>query len=198
MPRSPPEISTHRPPCAGHSACGSFWAGRSAAGRAGSAFGSGCFSSTMTRVGSSAMGGTAAAGFAGAGCGTTGPCAAGSSLCRSKVSSNSSSYKSRILLSCSLPCTRCTGRRCFFAPTACRLRPFLLRSKSGARRGGRALKMGFDKTPLNNIAQFAEKRKWKLPTFSRSFHFFTVSSYSRPAAQAVSTSAGPQGGPAGP
>ena len=144
------------------------------------------------------LGGCAAAGFAGAGCGTTGSCAAGSSLCRSKVSSNSSSYKSRILLSCSLPCTRCTGRRCVFAPTACRLRPFLLRSKSGARRGRQLHKMGFDKTPLNNIAQFAEKRKWKLPTFSRSFHFFTVSSYSRRAVRAVSTSAERPAAPADP
>jgi hypothetical protein len=58
--------------------------------------------------------------------------------------------------------------------------------------------MGFDKTPLNNIAQFAEKRKWKPPTFSRSFHFFTVSSYSMPVIQAVSTSAGPQAVPADP
>ena len=59
-----------------------------------------------------------------------------------------------------MPC-----RRCLCGPSPSVQRPFLIRSKSGARRGRQLHKMGFDKTPLNNIAQFAEKRKWKPPTF---------------------------------
>ena len=47
-------------------------------------------------------------------------------------------------------------------------------------------------------ARRAAKPRWKPPTFSRSFHFFTVSSYSVPVIQAVSTSAGPQAVPADP
>ena len=155
---------------------------------------------SRTRVGSS---GTISAGVVsgtGAGAADAFSCSyTGSSSGVSKVSSNSSSYKSTALLSCSLQRAICTLQEGSAAHRPAEQRSVsFLRSSPVLRRARRGVQMGFDKIPLNNIAQFAEKRKWKLLTFPRSFHFFTVSSYSRRAVRAVSTSAERPAAPADP
>ena len=98
-PRSPPEISTQRPLAAACTVGAGVFSGSSCTGSGISGCGAGWgFSSTITRVGSSTTG-AAAFGFGGTG----GSCAAcsgcGSSPDRLNVSSNSSSYKSIVLLS---------------------------------------------------------------------------------------------------
>ena len=138
-------------------------------------------SGSRTRVGSS---GTISAGVvSGTGAGAADAFSGsytGSSSGVSKVSSNSSSYKSTALLSCSLQRAICALQEGSAAHRPAEQRSVsFLRSSPVLRRARRGIQMGFDKIPLNNIAQFAEKRKWKLLTFPRSFHFFTVSSYSR-------------------
>jgi len=179
MPRSPPEISTHRT-AAGSGCCGASGtagvSGTSAAsGGTGSAAGFRPSSGT-TMVGSSSGAGVGGSGFSGSAssAGALGSSTgAGSSSDRLNVSSNSSSYKSQP--SCRLFSAGAKGhsgrRNC---------RPTLPRTslcsslpvKSGPAACLWTIACGFDKFPLNNIAQFLEKRKWEPNDFSRSSHFF--------------------------
>ena len=174
MPRSPPEMRTVRPFAAGAVLWGSAAGSGSRSGPDAGVF-SGAALTGVSLV--SCTGGAAAAASSGSGrvglrCSVFGPASA-----RSNVSSNSSLYKSQTLLST------------IFGRSASRVKPLrregnsfphpagaalcsLFRSRPALRRARRHL-CGFDKFPLNNIAQSGEKIKWSpVIFFSRSSHFF--------------------------
>ena len=172
MPRSPPEMRTVRPFAAGAVLWGS------AAG-SGSRSGAGVFSgAALTGVSLvSCTGGAATAASSGSGrvglrCSVFGPASA-----RSNVSSNSSLYKSQTLLStifgrsASSCQSLCGGKGNSFPHPAGAASAHFFRSSPALRRARRHL-CGFDKFPLNNIAQSGEKIKWSPVIFSRSSHFF--------------------------